>query len=107
MDLSTDEARLITVARAIKRFNVARLVPVDEASAIASYLPELAPIEDKLTGKELAILIDGFIAGIAADRLLAAGVPAHDYGNAVFEDGNETEYQTGVDPVSNEVRVPN
>ena len=109
MQLTKNEARLITVARAIEHYNDPELVPVDDASLLASYFPAVLPLaalEKELSGESLAVLVDGFIAGIAANRLMQAGLRPIDIEHraAAQEDG---EYQTGVDPITKEVRVSN
>ena len=106
MNLSKAEARLVTISRAIDRFDDADLVPQDDASSLASYLPAILPLDElekSLSGQELAALVDGFIAGVATNRLMQAGVRPAD----LKQLSGQPEYQTGVDPVTNEVRVPN
>jgi PII-like signaling protein len=103
MQLNTQEARLLTVYRAIEGYDDQELVPSEDASALAQYLPVVLPLEElekKLSAEALSQLIDGYIAGVAANRLMSAGIRPID-----LEGRSEGEYQTGVDPVTKEVRV--
>ena len=105
MDVSKEEAQLLTVFRAIERYQDPELVPAEDASTLAQYLPVVLPLDElekTLDAKHIATLIDGFIAGVAANRLMTAGVRPAD-----LEHRYTGEYQTGVDPVTNEVRVNN
>ena len=105
-DLNEQEARLIAVLRAIGRFDDAELVPEEDASMLAFYLPAILPldeVEQQLNDKELKCLLDGFIAGVGANRLMQAGLRPIDIATRAAT--VEEEFQTGIDPLTGEPRT--
>lgn len=106
MALSIEEARLVASYRAITRFGHPGLISIEDASTVSSYLADALSLDDRvksLSEKEIELLLDGYIAGIAANRLMTSDITAAQYFGQVKEP--EPEYQTGVDPVSGEVRT--
>lgn len=100
--LSTDEARLIAVLRAVHRFgDTFGVVRPQDTSLIADYLNVVTDPEqlDSKSEDYIDAFLDGLIAGFAAARLASAGIDPEELA------APEADSQTGVDPITGNVRT--
>lgn len=99
--LSTEEARLVGVYRAIGRFKEEDIVRAQDASLLLSYFQFLADVPElEKSDTNLELFLDGFVAGFAAGRLSGAGIDPE-----TFESTPPNGQQTGVDPLTGLVRT--
>ena len=99
--LNTEEARLVAVYRAVDRFGDSLgVVRPQDASLIWDYLGAVTDTEhlDEQPVEYIDAYLDGLIAGFAASRLANAGIDPDE----LHASGHAS--QTGVDPVTGEVR---
>lgn len=100
-ELNTEEARLIAVYRAIERFgSELGVIRTQDCSLIWDYLNVVTDVTtlDEKPSEYIDAYLDGLIAGFAASRLANAGIDPDE----LAEPHGET--QTGVDPVTGDVR---
>lgn len=100
-DLTTDEARLIAVFRAVHRFgDELGVIRTQDTSLIADYLNVVTDVEalDEKPTEYIDAYLDGLIAGFAASRLANAGIDPEELAEP------QVSTQTGVDPVTGDVR---
>lgn len=100
-DLTTDEARLIAVLRAVHRFgDKFGVVRTQDTSLICDYINVITDTEllDEQPTEYINAYLDGLIAGFAASRLANAGIDPEELAQP------HGETQTGVDPVTGDVR---
>jgi hypothetical protein len=101
-----EEIRLIAVYRAIKKMGHPEIIDSSDASLIAAYINGLVDM-DKLelngSAENLEWYLDGIILGLSINKLLTASVPIEDLPRPQSE--RDRQFQTGVDPVTNEVHI--
>lgn len=99
VELSTQEARLVGVYRAIARFSEKELIRPSDASLLVGYFEHLADVETlESSTANLELFLDGFVAGVAAGRLASANIDPSELATT------QVGAQTGVDPLTGEVR---
>lgn len=72
IEVSTDEARLVSVFRAIKELNSPTLIEVEDvgdAVALLQQVLDLEKYEKSADAGQLKFLVLGFVAGLAASRI--------------------------------------
>lgn len=100
-ELTTDEARLIAVLRAVHRFgDELGVIRTQDTSLICDYLNVVTDVEelDEKPIEYIDAYLDGLIAGFAASRLANAGIDPEELAEP------QGSAQTGVDPVTGDVR---
>lgn len=104
-DLTTEEARLIAMYRAVGRFSQVFITESD-VSTLTAWLSALVDV-DKLDEKDADTIqnfLDGYVSGYAAHRLVTMDLDPDQVRQPVQEYVDPNMVQTGVDPQSGEVR---
>lgn len=97
-DVSTEEARLLAVHRAILKFNKPELLSTLDASLVTGYITniiDLDGLEELATTDQIEYFIDGLVLGLVTSRLLEANVEIDQLPKSKLE--SQKQFQTGID----------